>query len=182
MPFALSLSKGKPGRVGTNLCPRGNITRSVGIKYVPTLQNPYFTLGTISRRFARMSDEEQIRSLVETWRVATQAGDIDTVLGLMTDDVVFLVYGRPPMNKAEFAALSRVPPGSPRPKFEGRSEIQEIYVSGDLAYMWSKLTVSVTPAGAEQPTERAGHTLTIFRRIGGRWLLARDANLLAPAR
>lgn len=127
-----------------------------------------------------MSDEEQIRALVEKWRVATEAGDIDAVLGLMTDDVVFLVYGRAPMHKAEFAALSRVPAGGQRPKFEGKSEIQEIYVSGDLAYMWSKLAVSVTPAGAGQPMERAGHTLTVFRRVSGEWLLARDANLLAP--
>ncbi|WP_407276392.1 YybH family protein [Halothiobacillus sp. DCM-1] len=127
-----------------------------------------------------LSDEEQIRTLVQTWQSATHAGDVDTVLGLMTDDVVFLVPGRPPMRKAEFAALSRVPAGSPRPKFEGVSEIQEIHVSGDMAYLWTRLSVSVTPPGASQPIERAGHTLTVLRRVGGRWLLARDANLLSP--
>jgi uncharacterized protein (TIGR02246 family) len=127
-----------------------------------------------------LSDEEQIRTLVQTWQSATSTGDVDTVLGLMTDDVVFLVSGRPPMRKAEFAALSRVPAGSPRPKFEGMSEIQEIHVSGDMAYLWTKLSVTVTPPGASQPIERAGHTLTILRRVGGKWLLARDANLLSP--
>ena len=79
-----------------------------------------------------LSDEEEIRTLVQTWQSATHAGDVETVLGLMTDDVVFLVPGRPPMRKAEFASLSRVPAGSPRPKFEGMSEIQEIHVSGDM--------------------------------------------------
>ncbi len=127
-----------------------------------------------------LSDEEQIRRLVQTWQSATSADDIDTVLGLMTDDVVFLVPGRPPMRKAEFAALSRVPAGSARPKFEGMSEIQEIHVSGDMAYLWTKLSVTVTPPGASQPIERAGHTLTVLRRVGGKWLLARDANLLSP--
>lgn len=34
------------------------------------------------------TDEQQIRDLVATWMQATQAGDVDTVLGLMTDDVV----------------------------------------------------------------------------------------------
>jgi hypothetical protein len=29
--------------------------------------------------------------------------------------------------------------------------------------------------------ERSGHTLTVLRKEQGRWLLARDANLLAPA-
>lgn len=127
-----------------------------------------------------LSDEEQIRELVQTWQSATKAGDIDTVLSLMTEDVVFLVPGRSPMSKAGFAVLSQVPHGSPRPKFEGAAEIQEIQVSGDMAYLWSKLSVTVTPPGAEQSIERAGHTLTVLRRVGGKWLLARDANLLAP--
>jgi hypothetical protein len=28
--------------------------------------------------------------------------------------------------------------------------------------------------------KRAGHTLTIFHKEDGKWLLARDANMLAP--
>lgn len=127
-----------------------------------------------------LSDEEEIRALVQTWQAATQAGDTETVLRLMTDDVVFLVPGRSPMHKAEFVTLAQVPPGSPRPKFESTSEIQEIQVSGDMAYLWTKLSITVTPPGASQPIERAGHTLTVLRRVRGRWLLARDANLLSP--
>lgn len=126
----------------------------------------------------KADDERRIRALVDTWQAATKAGDIDTVLGLMTDDAIFLVPGRAPMGKAEFAELSRVPPGTPRPVFESASEIMEVQVSGDMAYLWSRLSVRVTPLGADAPIERAGHTLTVFRRIDGRWLLARDANLL----
>ena len=127
-----------------------------------------------------LNDEAQIRTLIQTWQSATQAGDVDTVLGLMTDDAVFFVPGRPPMNKTAFAALSRTPPGSPRPTFESVSEIQELQVSGDMACLWTKLSVRVTPPGTSQAMERAGHTLTVLRRVGGRWLLARDANLLSP--
>lgn len=117
-------------------------------------------------------EEAHIRTLVDTWHAATQAGDLDTVLSLMTDDAVFLVPGRPPLDKAEFAKLSRVPPGAPRPTFESASEIMEVQVSGDLAYLWSRLSVRVTPPGADPPIERAGHTLTIFRRVDGEWRLA----------
>ena len=126
------------------------------------------------------SDEQLIRDLVATWMAATQAGDIDTVLGLMTDDVVFLVAGQPPFGKREFAAAMRAPPGSKLAQINGRSDIQEIIVSGDLACMWTKLSVEVTPPGGGESTRRAGHTLTILRRVNGRWLLARDANLLVP--
>src|SRR5262245_12421865 len=117
------------------------------------------------------SDEEQIRALVQTWQSATRAGDVDTVLSLMTEDVVFLGPGRPPMSKAEFAALSQVPPGGPRPKLEIASEIQDVQVSGDMACLWTTLSVTVTPPGASQPMQRAGHMLTVLRRVGGKWLL-----------
>jgi uncharacterized protein (TIGR02246 family) len=110
---------------------------------------------------------------------ATKAGDIDTVLSLMTDDVVFLVAGRPPMiGKEAFAALAQGQPGQAPPEYEGRSEIQEIHVAGDLAYMWTKLTVKVTLPGESRPITRAGCTLTVLRKQNGRWLLARDANML----
>lgn len=50
---------------------------------------------------------------------------------------------------------------------------------GDLACLWSKLSVDVTmPDG--KVTRRAGHTLSVFRKRGGRWQLARDANLPTP--
>lgn len=126
------------------------------------------------------SDEEQIRRLIAAWHAATKLGDVDTILGLITEDVIFLVPGRPPMRKAEFEALSRAPSGSEQPAIRSTSEIHEVQVSGDLAYVWTTLSVAVTPPGATAPLERAGHTLSVFRRVAGKWLLARDANLLAP--
>lgn len=126
------------------------------------------------------NDEQQIRELVASWMAATRAGDADTVLDLITDDVVFLVAGREPMRKEEFAAGMRAQAAHAAPSFDGTSEIQEITVAGDLAYMWSRLKVVATPPDGSAPVVRAGHTLTVFKRQGGRWLLARDANLLAP--
>jgi uncharacterized protein (TIGR02246 family) len=124
-------------------------------------------------------DEEQIRELVSTWMTATKAGDVDTVLSLMSDDVVFLMPGRAVMHKAEFAAAARAQAGSGAPQFDGTSEIQEVTVLGDWAFMWTKLTVVATPSGGATIT-RAGHTLSVLRRQDGKWVLARDANMLAP--
>ena len=98
------------------------------------------------------SDEREIRQLISTWMEATKAGDVDAVLGLMAEDVVFLVPGQPPMiGKAAYAAAARAQ-AEQGLEFDGRSEIQEVQ----------------------------GHTLSILRKQGGRWVLARDANLLAP--
>lgn len=126
------------------------------------------------------SDEEQIRELVSTWMGATKSGDIEAVLRLMTDDVVFLVVGRPPMYKSEFAAALRSQASGGAPKFDGTNDIQEIKVSGDWAFMWSRLTVMATPPDGGVPMTRTGHTLSVCRRQDGHWLLARDANLLGP--
>ena len=124
-------------------------------------------------------DEREIRALIETWMAATKAGDVETVLGLMTDDVVFLVPGRPPMGRSEFAAAAKTQAKGAAPRIDGASEIREIKVLGDWAYLWTRLSVTVTPPGGA-PTKRAGHTLSVLKKVNGKWLLARDANMLAP--
>jgi uncharacterized protein (TIGR02246 family) len=126
-------------------------------------------------------DERQIRDLVATWMAASKAGDTATVLGLVTDDVVFLVPGRPPMRRDEFAAALQAQARPPAPRIDGTSEIQEIQVCGDWAFLRVRLRLVVTPADGARPIERAGHTLTVLRKQGGQWRLARDANLLAAA-
>jgi uncharacterized protein (TIGR02246 family) len=126
------------------------------------------------------SDEQEIRQLVSTWMTASKAGDTETVLSLIAEDVVFLTPGRPVMRKADFAAAMRAQSGAGAPQFDGTSEIQEIKVLGDWAFMWSKLAVVVTPPGNAQPMTRAGHTLSILKKNNGKWMLARDANMLAP--
>lgn len=125
-----------------------------------------------------MKDEEQaIRDLVNTWMTATSDGDLDTVLQLMSDDVVFMVPGKEPFGKQEFAAMNE---GMKAVRVEGTSDIKELKVLGDWAWMRNFLRVKVTPAEGI-PMVRSGYTLTILRKNpDGRWVVARDANLLTP--
>jgi uncharacterized protein (TIGR02246 family) len=123
-------------------------------------------------------DEQAIRELIRTWHTASQAGDLPTVLSLMSEDVVFLTAGHAPMRgRAAFAAASQG--GASAFDIQGTTDIQEIRVCGELAYAWSHLSVTMTPRDGSAPTHRAGDALTIFRKqVDGRWLLARDANLM----
>jgi uncharacterized protein (TIGR02246 family) len=123
------------------------------------------------------SDEQAIRNLIGTWMEATRDGNLDTVLNLMTEDVVFMVPGREPFGKEAFAAASREMEGV---RIEGTSEIRELKVLGDWAYVRGYLQVVMTsPAG--NTVSRSGYTLTILRKEpDGKWRLARDANLLTP--
>ena len=129
------------------------------------------------------SDEQQIRELVTSWMKETKKGNYDAVMGLMAEDVVFLTPGQSPMiGKSAFAAAAKSAGDKEPPQFDGTSEIREIKVMGDWAYMWTKLTVVVTPSASATAMTRAGHTLSILKKEKGKWLLARDANLLAPVK
>src|SRR5947208_1387838 len=107
-------------------------------------------------------DEQAIRQLVATWLSASKAGDTEKVLSLMAEDVVFLLPGQPPMRgKAAFAAgQSGLQPFD----IEASSEIQEVKVFGEWAYLWTKLSIVVTPQKGGSPIKGSGNTLSILNK------------------
>lgn len=126
------------------------------------------------------SDEPAIREVHTAWIAAVDAGDLERLLTLMTNDVVFLNRGRAPFGRdgfpAGFAFAHR--------KFQIRciSELEEIVVVGEVAYTLCRDSLSVTPHDGGAATELAGHRLTVYRKQpAGRWLLARDAHTLSHA-
>ena len=127
-----------------------------------------------------MSDDERaIRNLIATWHRASEEGDVAQVLTLMSEDVIFLTPGQPPIRgRDEFAALQKAAGDSFRLTAQGK--LEEVVVRGDWAYCWTHLTVTMTPRAGGAPIRRAGHTLSILRKdAGGNWVLTRDANMLA---
>ena len=127
------------------------------------------------------ADEQAIRNLVAQWHTATAAGDVAAVLSLMAEDVVFLVAGQPPMKgRSTFETGLRALLAAHR--IESTNEVQEVEVSGNLAYCWSVLNVRIIPRTGGNPVVRSGSALSILRKQdNGSWVLVRDANLLAPA-
>jgi uncharacterized protein (TIGR02246 family) len=120
--------------------------------------------------------EEQKR-LVDTWIAATQNGDLRALLKLMADDVVFMVPGQRPFGKAAFAISFRQMKDV---SISATSDIQEIEIFADWAYMRNYLEITMAPTGVSGPIRRSGPTLTILRkRPDGQWVIARDSNLLA---
>jgi uncharacterized protein (TIGR02246 family) len=64
-------------------------------------------------------------------------------------------------------------------RFEGTSDIQEIAVFGDWAYLWNQLAVTTRSAAGGAPTHRKGPVLSVLRRKpDGRWVIFRDANMI----
>ena len=126
---------------------------------------------------AQTKDEQAIRQLVDKFLTASKTDDTDTVLSLMSDDVVFMVPGMEPFGKKEFAANATKNRGS---LIEAISDIKEIKILGDWAWMRNHLRITVrTPDNQEQ--RRSGYTLTILQKNrDGAWVICRDANLLTP--
>ena len=124
-------------------------------------------------------DTRAILDLLTTWQRAVMGGDLEALRPLLAEDVVFLRPGAPPIRgRDEFMALQEGMRGKQRITLQ--FECEELVVHGDWAHCRNRLTVTVTPLTGATPERRAGHTLSIFRKqADGRWVLKRDANLLA---
>lgn len=129
-------------------------------------------------RTAKSDDERAIHELIEAWIAATNAGDLAKVRSLMADDVVFMVPGRAPFGAEAFDTAAR---GLENVRIHAEADVREVAVIGDWAWCQTQLTVTLTPADAP-PKLRKGYALSILRKHPQRgWVIARDANMLAPA-
>jgi uncharacterized protein (TIGR02246 family) len=139
-------------------------------------------LKTEDRDETSMDDDERaIRELILSWMTATMAGDVAHLKILMAEDVVFLTAGQAPMRGREAFVASFA---AALEKFQIRpsSDIQEIKIFGDHAYCWNDLRVTMTSKNDGSAIQRAGPALTILqKKANGRWVIARDANMLAMA-
>jgi uncharacterized protein (TIGR02246 family) len=122
-------------------------------------------------------DARQIRELIDSWIAASNGRDLPALLGMMTDDIVFMTPGRAPFGKAEFASdVERMKSVA----IAARVEVQEIEVSGPRAYVRNHIRVELTSPG-QAPKRMSGYAMSILRKeADGRWRIARDANLVAP--
>jgi|SRR5436189_4971700 uncharacterized protein (TIGR02246 family) len=122
-------------------------------------------------------DEEAIRALVDKWLIASEKGDLPTMLKLLADDVVFMVPKKEPFGKEEFSRSYEDTKGT---KMKTESDIQEIKIIDDWAWMRNFLRVTFTDANGE-PSTHSGYVLTILNKLPDEsWVIARDANLLTP--
>jgi len=94
---------------------------------------------------------------------------------MMTDDVVFLDPGKAPMGREEFIVNFQEAHG--RVRIDCRTELEEVTVVGEIAYLRGRDTLSVTPHEGGATEHMAGYRLAIFlKQPPGNWLLARVAH------
>ena len=124
-----------------------------------------------------IEDEKAIRNLVEEWMKATKTGDVQTVLGLMTEDVLFTTVDQEPFGKVVFEETQREM-SAKEVHIDAHNDIKELVVIGDWAYLRGHIQMKMTFPNSE-PMKRSGYTLTILRKESdGQWRICRDANLV----
>lgn len=125
------------------------------------------------------ADEQAIRDLHSRWIAAVNAGDLSGLLRMMAEDVVFVGPGQAPFGQEGF--IRGFSGAHEQSLVNCVSELQEVMVSGQLAYARAEDSLSITPRAGGEPMRFAGHRLTVYRsHSDGHWLLARDAHTVIP--
>jgi uncharacterized protein (TIGR02246 family) len=130
-----------------------------------------------------MNDEAAIRELFSAWQRASRAKEVDALLGLVTDDVVFLAPGQPPIRgkPAVRELFGRV---FSSVEFEQNFVIEEIQVMGDWAFCWGVDSSVMRPLAGGAAVRARGMGLSVMKRSMGGWRFARGINNMtreAPA-
>ncbi|MDG3006414.1 YybH family protein [Paludisphaera mucosa] len=125
------------------------------------------------------SDERAIREFHSTWIDAVNAGDPARLLVMATDDVLFLNPGLSTLGRDGFSAHFAA--AHVQVRISCVSKLEEVVIVGEVAYTRSRDTLTASPRTSGEESRLAGDRMTIYRKQpDGRWLLARDANVLSP--
>jgi uncharacterized protein (TIGR02246 family) len=123
-----------------------------------------------------VSDEEQIRTLIEDWAEAVHRGDLDAVLAGHTDDLVMFDVPPPFAGVRGIAAYAETWP----PFFTwqaggaafGMEELQ-ITAGDDVAFAFALVRCGTEDEFAEQPDRRLRLTIGL-RKVDGRWAVTHE--------
>jgi uncharacterized protein (TIGR02246 family) len=123
-----------------------------------------------------MTDEQQIRDLVERWASAAHEGDLDAVLVDHADDIVMFDVPPPQLGARGIAAYRDTWPGFFEWQAQGATfDLLELNITAgaDVAYAWALLRCGTTQDHAARPDRRLRLSLGL-RKERGRWVVAHE--------
>ncbi len=123
-----------------------------------------------------MTDQQQIRDLIQQWAAAVHAGDLDAVLADHADDIVMFDVPPPHEGVRGPEAYRATWPGFFDWQAAGATfDILELHVTAgaDVAFAWALLRCGTADDHAEHPERRLRITFGL-RRQDGRWVVAHE--------
>jgi ketosteroid isomerase-like protein len=121
---------------------------------------------------AQTSDEAAIRAGTVTWTDAYNAGEVDKIVALYTEDAVVMPSNVPALS-GRAAIKDFLTKDTAETKAAGLTDkdgVSEVGISGDLA--WHAGTSSVVDAAGK--TVETGKYIEVWRKVNGKWLMVRD--------
>ena len=123
-----------------------------------------------------MSEEQQIRSLIEAWAVAAHNGDLDTILAGHAPDIVMFDVPPPNQGVRGIEAYRDTWP----PFFEWQAsgavfqiESLEVVARADVAFAFALLRCG-TPADLARDPDRRLRLTVGLRKASGRWIVVHE--------
>lgn len=123
-----------------------------------------------------MSDEQQIRALIEAWAIAAHDGDLDTVLADHAPDIIMFDVPPPVQGVRGIDAYRDTWP----PFFQWQAsgavfdiESLEVTAGADVAFACALLRCGTSADLARDPEQRLRLTLGL-RKTGGRWVVVHE--------
>jgi uncharacterized protein (TIGR02246 family) len=123
-----------------------------------------------------MSDEQQIRALIEVWAIAAHDGDLDTVLAAHAPDIVMFDVSPPNQGVRGIDAYRDTWP----PFFQWQAsgavfevESLDVIAGVDVAFAYALLRCGTAADLARDPEQRLRLTLGL-RKTGGRWIVVHE--------
>lgn len=130
------------------------------------------------------SDISRIRAFLADWETAFNSGDLDRMRGYWTDDVVVIPQGAPAVEglDAFWSTLQQqVQLFFAQFDVEYRLVIDEVAVSGDMAYDRGTIHMSLTPrAGGPTQTASRRYLEILRKQPDGAWRISRAMNNESP--
>ena len=121
------------------------------------------------------ADDPAAHQAHEAYVTAINSNNLDTLLGVLTDDVVFLASGEAPM-VGKAAVKPWLDEYLKAYKTHWDKPVQEFVVNGEWAFERYSYKSTDTPQGGGAVVEDTGWGLVIYHRdTDGRWRVARDA-------
>ncbi len=123
-----------------------------------------------------MTDEQQIRDLIERWAAAAHEGDLDTVLADHADDIVMFDVPPPQEGARGRAAYRETWPDFFTWQASGATfEILELDVTAgaEVAFAWALLRCGTAQDHAAHPDRRLRISFGL-RKADGRWQVAHE--------
>ena len=123
-----------------------------------------------------MSEEQQIRALIEAWAIAAHGGDLDTILADHAPDI--LMFDVSPPNQGVHGIEAYRDTWPPFFEWQARGavfqiESLEVTAGADVAFAFALLRCGTAADLARDPDQRLRLTVGL-RKAAGRWIVVHE--------